>query len=106
MPRDNEMLENMWDEAYSGPVSFMRFKFSQNLETLKTNWKITSFYMSSSGENQVDGLPRTCHKEHHPQNYAGDFPGKINFPKHFFSILIYFLFSLPKSVLYIFLSIS
>ncbi len=32
MPRDNEMLDNWWDEAYSGPVSFMRFKYSQNLE--------------------------------------------------------------------------
>jgi len=32
MPRDDEMLDNWWDEAYSGPVSFMRFKFSQDLE--------------------------------------------------------------------------
>ncbi|MDG1708960.1 MAG: agmatinase [Emcibacteraceae bacterium] len=32
MTRDNEMLDNWWDEAYSGPMSFMRFKFSQDLE--------------------------------------------------------------------------
>tara|TARA_R110002096_G_C14661942_1_gene728495 strand:+ start:22299 stop:23225 length:927 start_codon:yes stop_codon:yes gene_type:complete len=32
MPRDDELLENWWDEAYSGPVSFMRFRFSKDLE--------------------------------------------------------------------------
>ncbi len=32
MPRDDEMLDNWWDEAYSGPISFMRFKYSQDLE--------------------------------------------------------------------------
>lgn len=32
MPRDQDMLDNWWDEAYSGPISFMRFKYSQDLE--------------------------------------------------------------------------
>ncbi|MBT5187387.1 MAG: agmatinase [Kordiimonadaceae bacterium] len=32
MARDDEMLKDWWNEAYSGPVSFMRFPFSKDLE--------------------------------------------------------------------------
>ncbi len=32
MARDDEMLDNWWSEAYSGPVSFMRFPISKDLE--------------------------------------------------------------------------
>jgi len=32
MARDDELLDNWWDDAFSGPVSFMRFKFSKDLE--------------------------------------------------------------------------
>lgn len=32
MARDDKMLDNWWDEAYSGPVSFMRFENSQDLQ--------------------------------------------------------------------------
>lgn len=31
MARDDEMLNNWWEEAYSGPISFMRFPMSQDL---------------------------------------------------------------------------
>jgi agmatinase len=32
MARDDEMLSNWWNEAYSGPMSFMRFPFSKDVE--------------------------------------------------------------------------
>lgn len=32
MARDDEMLNNWWEEAYSGPISFMRFPQSQDLQ--------------------------------------------------------------------------
>ena len=31
MPRDDEMLNNWWDDACSGPISFMRFPVSKDL---------------------------------------------------------------------------
>ncbi len=32
MAQDDEMLNNWWDEAYSGPISFMRFPMSKDLQ--------------------------------------------------------------------------
>ena len=41
MPRDDEMLDNWWDEAYSGPMSFMRFKFSKDLANTEKSFLIS-----------------------------------------------------------------